>query len=79
MRKHKYPATGVLLDQVHAHDYIGADGQIDQELAGAKIDALRSLHKAKKTRITLIKTAHFVEDGKEPGYEATLRVVPISD
>lgn len=65
----------------HAHHKGGqmTSGGIDQDKAGETIDAMRALHKARKTKLVFMRTGEYVDDDGTVGFETTLRAVPIAD
>jgi hypothetical protein len=84
--------TNELMRDVHAHDHMHqsqtaataagnkvSGNLINQESAGAVIDAMRALHKAGKSEIVEATTGEFITAGGLVGYQTLLRAVPVAD
>lgn len=84
--------TNDAMKSVHAHDHMHTDAKaasaagnkvpgnlINQQTAGATIDAMRELHKAGKSEIVEATTGEFVTSSGLKGYQTLLRAVPVAD
>lgn len=84
--------TNDAMAAVHAHDHVHATppaaaaagnkvpgNLINQQTAGATIDAMRELHKAGKSEIVEATTGEFVTSNGLKGYQTLLRAVPVAD